>query len=595
MTKPAVSLSSLFAGALLLIAASTLLWYVTPEVTPEHYQLPKNTTRSYSLPLTFEESNRVAKVLLRLDLGSIYPTHYDVHTDDCLQALEVNGQAIPFQRPLCTYPLADRFDLSPFLASGQNQITAYVRNHSGQGVFHLSPARTDPLLLTIRLVVGSLLSVGLLLALRKFPGWNHYRPLYVCFLIGLTVRLLYFSVTPPELRAHDAHAHRDYANYVSENWKIPPYDLGWETHQPPLYYFLVAPLRDLHHSLGGMNISLDRLYQVPSCVIGVLTLLVSLYLGSLLFRGTNTRLNQWIYGGLLAVFPGFIYPSARIGNDSLCILLVVAVIASLVRWWRSVSSRAWLLGCVVFGLALLTKANALFVWPVIMLCVAFHPQLQLGRKIVHGLYGLLIPILIAGWLYYDRYVVHGQISVIGDVYALSGDLVLTRTPGNFFVFNPIAILQHPYVHTFLDSTRRSNFWEVLFRTAHFGEWDFSHYELGLTQILLFFGMQLTAISLIGMYYEYRHNRAHCLPVLILVPLVLSAHLFGRYLYPYGPISDFRFIAYLTVPFAYFTAVAVGHMKGVLSAVFAYVSFTTLALYTVFLALLYLASTPSYAL
>ena len=46
--------------------------------------------------------------------------------------------------------------------------------------------------------------------------------------------------TPPSIRQHDVEGHREYVDFVSTHVGLPAVQQGWETWQPPLYYFLAA-------------------------------------------------------------------------------------------------------------------------------------------------------------------------------------------------------------------------------------------------------------------------------------------------------------------------------------------------------------------
>ncbi len=60
--------------------------------------------------------------------------------------------------------------------------------------------------------------------------------------IGTWLRWIYVEGTPATLRAHDFQGHMDYLGFVLEHGRIPTATQGFQGYQPPLYYFIAAPI-----------------------------------------------------------------------------------------------------------------------------------------------------------------------------------------------------------------------------------------------------------------------------------------------------------------------------------------------------------------
>ena len=584
--------NGIFLVLVLLIAGlQYLLSVAAPHYRPLTIELPEKQRELTEFPAVFQEERRVAKVHFALQSGALRHSLFSIHTDDCITGLVVNEKQVPFTRPLCTYPLADTFDLSAYLQTGENRITAYVRNHSNLGMFDISVARSDPLYLFCTLLTYLCLALIFQQLLQTHPSWADFHPLYYCFLLGVLLRLMYVTVTPPTVRAHDPEAHRYYVQHIAEHGELPKYDQEWETHQAPLYYLALAPAEKLLKAFQIEDAAINRFYQWISCAMGVLALALALQMGRILFP--RNQQAMWLYGGLVSTFPGFIYPSARIGNDILLLLIATGFIAALQPWWHRPHRQLWLGASALLGLGLLTKLNAVFLFPVVFFCAVLHRTLLPRERVQNIFYALLLPIFISSWFFYSRFIVEQQPSVIGDTQNLTADLLLETTPKHFLVFNPLQVLQQPYVHTFLDETRRSYYWETLFRTAHFGEWNFEDYQFGISELLLFFAMQVLALAVLGIWRDLNSVAPSQTPLHLLLLFSLLGHAIGRILYPYGPVSDFRYIAYLVIPIAYFATRGVMSIRTARKEIAHFLCLQTIFGYGLFFTLLYLSSTPIY--
>ena len=146
-------------------------------------------------------------------------------------------------------------------------------------------------------------------------------------------------------------------------------DLNWQAQHPPLYYALMVPIYRASHGLGWINsLMVLRLASwvlaFAGFALGVLSTARAVALLSPTEQ-TGQIGTEWIAVIMAAwpfVFPEFFPEFARLGNDSLCILLVAAAWALVLRLvggkggparneWASAAGLG-----LVLGLGLLTKA-----------------------------------------------------------------------------------------------------------------------------------------------------------------------------------------------------------------------------------------------
>ena len=238
----------------------------------------------------------------------------------------------------------------------------------------------------------------------------------------------------------DEGAHFQYVAYVAREWRLPKFEgyagVGYEAHQPPLYYFLAAAV----YALTGGEGKAVRLLST-ACSAGVVWL-VWLTLRRL---APERPLLALAGMGFAAFLPMHIAIGSAVGNDALTNLLFAAVLyALLVNLSRSggfealtpsPSPTAWERGAkpphsrlagegeggegrtrllllpLLTGLTLLTKATGILLIPIMLLGVVVAARQQSGRW--GAAFGaatlvLVITLLVSGWWLVRNYMLYGD-------------------------------------------------------------------------------------------------------------------------------------------------------------------------------------------
>ena len=127
---------------------------------------------------------------------------------------------------------------------------------------------------------------------------------------------------------------------------------NWESQHPPLYYLLVAPLMK---GTEGLTLPTQVLVlRIFSYLLAFLGLMIGWRATALVFPRTDLTAGYLFYP---FIFPMFFGEFARIGNDSLCLLLFAVIYSLTLRNIGQSLDRATALATgVCFGLGLLTKA-----------------------------------------------------------------------------------------------------------------------------------------------------------------------------------------------------------------------------------------------
>jgi len=170
---------------------------------------------------------------------------------------------------------------------------------------------------------------------------------------------------------------------------------AYEALQPPLYYWLMVPLLGVLRGAG----LLAQVMALRWAGVAIASLTIPLVFAI----GREVLGDDRVAAGcaaVVALMPGFAIDVARVGNDSLAVVLFSAVIWAGLRTTQVGMSAT-------LGLGLLTKAYLLTALPVAAL-----------RK--RGWIAAGISILIAGWWYVRNVVTTGTISGLSESVMLRG-------------------------------------------------------------------------------------------------------------------------------------------------------------------------------
>ncbi len=502
----------------------------------------------------------------------LLPYHvYDIYVDDQLTGLSVNNHQVDLgdQQNVWGHPLT--LPISQWFTAGNNVVRAEVKNLGGPVNFQILPSRLDPIRKALFCVLG-LLGVAAIAAVcytfRLSVGWS-----CVCLfpLLAMLLRLLYVIATPWWIRQHDLEGHIEYIYFVAQKWIVPPYDLGWQTYQPPLYYFLSAYWLKLMGELLPLSVAhREETLQGLSLLLGNLSVIFGMGIGLLLWGSSASPARMITYSIVATLVPADIFLSARINNDVPAYTISLAMIAALVHWWRSPSTFGWIILSLLLSLALLCKYTLIiFVVPIFGVLV-FQSCLTWKRKAVLAALAVLCCGMLCGGYAYQR-ISQRQPSLIGNIEQNPSLLFSEDTAASFLVFNPLKVLELMYNDPWDDALRRRFMWEYSFRSALYGEWRFPAAWTWLTSGFLLTGMQLFLIMLFGAYADSKQRIYPSFPIWL---LFLSSIIFKvaiRASYSNGGLSDFRYTVFLVIPLAYFLAQGYEHVPSVFKPVAVYLS------------------------
>jgi len=479
------------------------------------------------------------------------PQWYYVTPDDCIRQLWVNDTpVIDAAEEFCDLrgkPLR----LGEYLHSGANSIRVELEDRSIWAIFKLRVDDSDPLMLAIRFFALSIIGgyIAFILRIRKAPRYA-YGILLLCLAIAGFMKF-YGVRTPYDVRAHDAGYHVEYVQYMSNNWKVPHAKEGWEYYQPPLYYALTAGMQTWSEFLGKDSDALLRGLQSLSWIIMCAALAACVWISTILFRGQTKAIDRILFVGLIGTLPSIVFLSSRINNDVLLYCFETLAIGLLLHWWQFKKRWSWYLACFVLALGLLVKHNMVILYPFAALLLAVAHGTKMRKKLLMGSVLLIVPALIAGWYFYFRIIIDGQQQLVGNVDGIMKELFIGNSLRQFVVFDPSQVLSMPFNNTWEDAARRQYFWEFVYRSMFFGEFQFPREVLALGSFILLLGMLCIPAMVSALRSHGKSEMLQLFPLALLGFLLVSSLLSFRLSAAYACNQDFRFIAVAMIPIAFF--------------------------------------------
>lgn len=217
-----------------------------------------------------------------------------------------------------------------------------------------------------------------------------------------------------------------YINKPLDSQFHPSGEVNWQIQHPPFYYFIVS-------RLGIVSDKLPLASQFFALrLISYLFVLIGIFFGAMAASNmvdryskkniANIRMGFLIYP---LIFPMFFLEFARIGNDSLCILLV-GIAAYLMSLWHKDKGRSIISISIGVTLALGLITKALFIpitaafGIVLVLNVSSNNTNEIKSKLLKSSFLIFLPLcLIAGSYYLFKYIIVGDLGLGFEAFQLA--------------------------------------------------------------------------------------------------------------------------------------------------------------------------------
>ncbi len=545
--------SKLYLRALVCVLIGAVLWLWYPVVSPSASPVTvthMGSTERAELPFRTESVSQARYALsFRMSHSAASATRYNLWADDCLEHVVVNGVSLSrYPLPLCDWGKSFEFDLSSVLKDGQNDFTIIISNHPGNGGFHLAPSFFDSRVLSFRITTCVFI---LWLTWIATGGLIRYPLTRASLLLGVFLRLFYFYVTPARVRSHDFEGHLEFIYFIATHLQLPPASQGWEFHQPPLYYLFTGGVLHLLQSVGSSASEVLSYLQLFSLVCAICTLFVGVKIGEIVFGERSRELPLLAYSLILSTLPSLVFSSTRVSNDVLFHLFAFTWMLAIVRWWYKPTRLAWLPVLALLMLLCVTKATAAPLIASTLVLSLLRPQVSRSHRILAFTSGALVSALTVGSLWLYRSAVEAAPSLFDKGQTLHSALRVGNGLANFLHFNLRDVLITPFNNPWGDEAGRQHFWEFLFRSIFFGEFQYAPEIEGLASCILLFGFLWIVFALWGFACAGTAKEFSFVPLAVVGLSLLGALITFRVWYPFAVHQDFRFIHLLGVPLAAF--------------------------------------------
>ena len=245
------------------------------------------------------------------------------------------------------------------------------------------------------------------------------RYIVAIFVLAFVIRIAYAIVAPP-FQAPDEFQHFSYVKYVHDAGRLPvqhspatdPAEL--EFHQPPLYYFLAAPLIPTTKLIQARPLLILRLFNV---LLAMMTIAVTYYFTAHVLKWSPFSVA--LACGVFALLPTYSYTSATVRNGTLATLfasLGLCLSAKTLLDEKPKCDSRWVWVGAVVGLALLSKLTAIgVVFATALTVVGTSPNWQaLIRRSAWFTFGVAST---AGWWFVRNLMIYGRpFAIVEDGY-----------------------------------------------------------------------------------------------------------------------------------------------------------------------------------
>ena len=407
--------------------------------------------------------------------------------------------------------------------------------------------------------------------------------LFLIFLLGVLIQLLYMLMTPVYYRQHDAvtgfgNGHDGYAWTLYTTGKLPTEvdadgHLAYQFYHPPLNAFIQSiymrvgkGIMSFINTLAGSNVYVlgdqNTIFQCSE-VLSVFYMNITIYFGIKIAYKLKIDNKFKVFAALfICLFPALFIQAGQINNDPLCIMNCFIVLYFTVCWWEKHSYfNAAMIGLFT-GLAMMAKlSGALIILPAfVAFLMTFIQALIKKEPFKHIIFqGLIIVALAAPLgLWFHIYAKIRFDQPFGFVFSNLAD-GLHKEQYSFFerfinIFDLYDYFSTIWGNTFVNY----NLPNFMIKSAIFGEYSFMGAD-AFAMLALLFNYLFVYLSLVLMIiYLVKSGKEHLEMKIFAGTLILSqliAQLYFNIKMPYGCTMDFRYIVPIIVGFMILDALA----------------------------------------
>lgn len=409
------------------------------------------------------------------------------------------------------------------------------------------------------------------------------RLLFLIFLVGVLLQLLYMLMTPINYRQHDVNTefndgHDAYAWTLYSTGKLPTKvdadgHLAYQFYHPPFNAIMQSGFMHFGKAMMSfMNFMAGReLYQVDNQyaifqtaeVLSTFYMNVAIYFGIKIAYRLKIENKFKLFAALfISFFPALIILAGQVNNDPLCVMNCFIVIYFTISWWEKPSYfNAAMIGLFT-GLAMFAKlSGALIAVPaavayIIVLIQRIRKKEAFVPLIFQALivFGFALPLGL--WFHVYAKIRFDQ--PFGFVFSNLTNL-LYKGDYNYFqrfinIFDFKDLFGNLWGNTFVNY----NLPNFMIKSAIFGEYGFAGADALAGFALALHYLFVYASLVLMVVYFIKSGKEHLEIKIIAGVLIISqlvAQLYFNIKMPYGCTMDFRYVVPIILGFMILDALA----------------------------------------
>jgi hypothetical protein len=487
-------------------------------------------------------------ISFNMNVNNVKKIIYKFYPDDCILNIEINGKIFPkeqIKKP-CDYNNGTVLDFSEFVQEGQNKILFQMRNNSGPGGLRIDYIYNGLYSIGFKQILFSVLLLIVATVILRKLKFGISATLLV--LLGIGIRLIYFSYTGPTERVYDMeYGHLVYINMLVENKHIPKTDGCWSCNHPPMYYLMGAGIKSFidkvnpYYSLRFLQ-QIAMLFSFGSLAFGI----------ALLYRLFDSRKFAVFSGLLFVLWPGFVITAPRIGNDTPFYFAALMSMLFTQMWWNRQKSKHLLFAFLGAAIAVMFKSTGFVILGtlcVIYLCGFFRFWNLPKLKMIIGIFVIIILSTLASQHRTISDFFRNETPTLVSVRNLNSGLNVKTSFGSFVYFDAKDYFMEPYTSTWNDRGGRQYFWNFFIKSTLFGEYEVWASKEGKTFASILNILNFVMFLLI--LWGFIHAKTQHIPSLLFSTTLLTSLIFTRAYYSVSCLQDFRYISPILVPMIVF--------------------------------------------
>mgnify|MGYP001617742409 FL=1 len=282
---------------------------------------------------------------------------------------------------------------------------------------------------------------------------------------------------------------------------------------------------------------------------------------------------------LLIFWPAGIITSVTINNDALSYFFIAGGAYFITKWFKDARWKSLLLSVIFLIASLLTKGTGLVLLAVIIIAILLKLILAKSKKeILIDVCKIMLPavliLLCFAGLRHSKFYGNKAFdfrSELNPNAILMTDVLTTNDIKNFISFDLQSFVQYPFMDLSHDTTGRQYFLNVFLKSSLFGEYRFDgntfafqailmSYLLILMLLAMVVGLMFIAKGFTRDFFAIQSDAPMRVLTLFSIALLIVSAVVGRYLYPYFPSSDFRFVYPIVIPVSALLAYIIADLR-----------------------------------